>query len=123
MDHPYFPVLVVFLVGGLFAAAFMGLSSVIGPKKYDKSKFSVYECGLNPVGSARERVDVKFALVALLFILFDLEAVFLFPWAILFRKFVSEGMGLFLFAEMAVFIGVLAIGLYYVWKKGALDWK
>lgn len=123
MEHPYIPILVVFLVGAGFAGVFLFLSSIIGPKRPTASKNTPYECGLNPVGTARERVDVKFALVAMLFILFDIEAVFLYPWTILYREFIEKGMGLFMFIEMGIFLGILTIGLVYVWRKGALDWK
>lgn len=123
MDHPFIPVLLVFLLAILFSGAFLGLSYLIGPKKPTASKRSPYECGLEPVGGARERFSVKFFLVAILFILFDIEVVFLFPWAILYRDFISEGMGLFAFVEMALFLGILALGLVFVWRKKALEWK
>lgn len=123
MEHPFFPILLVLIMGGLFAGAFLFLSSVIGPKKYSKSKLLPYECGFDPVGTPRERVDVKFSLVAMLFILFDLETVFLFPWALLYRQFIAEGQGVFLLIEMGVFLFILVLGLLYVWRKGALDWS
>ena len=80
-----------------------------------------YECGLDPVGNARMRFPVKFFIIAMLFILFDVEAVFLYPWAIVFRQF-NQFKG-FVFLEMAVFIGILLVGFIYVWKKGALEWE
>lgn len=128
MHHPYLPILFVLLLGFTFAGAFLILSSLIGPKKRvsnfgQVAKLSPYECGLNPVGTARERIDVKFSVVAMLFIVFDIEAVFLFPWAILYKQFIAHGMGPFMFIEMGVFIGILALGLLYVWRKGALDWR
>lgn len=128
MHHPYLPILFVLLLGFTFAGAFLILSSLIGPKKRvshfgQVAKLSPYECGLNPVGTARERVDVKFSVVAMLFIVFDIEAVFLFPWAILYKQFIAHGMGAFMFVEMGIFISILALGLLYVWRKGALDWR
>lgn len=123
MQHPFLPILIILLIGTLFAGVFLILSALIGPKKRTKSKLSPYECGVDPVGNARDRFDVKFSLVAMLFILFDIEAVFLFPWAILYRDFIGEGMGLFMFIEMAVFVVILGLGLLYVWRKGILDWK
>lgn len=126
MTHPFLPVLVALLFGSAFAAVFLLLSAIIGPKvkgSHQKSKLSVYECGLPPIGTARERIDIKFSLVAMLFILFDIEAVFLFPWAVLYRDFIREGMGVFMLVEMGSFLAILAIGLVYIWKKGALDWK
>ena len=123
MTHPFLPILLVFIVAALFSGTFLGLSAVLGPKKPSSSKLSVYECGLEPVGDARERFSVKFFLVALLFILFDIEVVFLIPWAVLYRSFIAEGMGLFMLIEMGIFMAILAIGLLYVWRKGALEWK
>lgn len=123
MDHPFLPILLILLLGVIIAGVFLLLSAIIGPKKYSKSKLSVYECGLNPIGTARERMDVKFAMVAMLFILFDIEVVFLFPWAILYRDFIQEGMGLFMLIEMGIFVFILALGLLFVWRKRALEWK
>lgn len=125
MDHPYFPILIILAVAFVFAGIFIVLSSLIGPRKkfHSSAKFSPYECGLNPVGDAREPVDVKFSLVAMLFIIFDIEAVFLFPWAILFKDFIETGQGLIMLIEMGIFLFILAIGLIYVWRKGALEWR
>ncbi|HBF12444.1 MAG TPA: NADH-quinone oxidoreductase subunit A [Deltaproteobacteria bacterium] len=125
MQHPYLPILLVLLLGILFSALFLGLSAIIGPKKKSKTpgKFTPYECGLNPIGDARAPIDVKFSLVAMVFILFDIETVFLYPWAILYRKMIAEGQGLAMFVEMSVFMVVLSLGLLYIWKKGALDWN
>src|SRR3990167_6890222 len=120
MQHPYLPILLVLLLGILFSALFLGLSAIIGPKKKSKTpgKFTPYECGLNPIGDARAPIDVKFSLVAMVFILFDIETVFLYPWAILYRKMIAEGQGLAMFVEMSVFMVVLSLGLLYIWKKG-----
>ncbi|UCD48443.1 MAG: NADH-quinone oxidoreductase subunit A [Deltaproteobacteria bacterium] len=100
------------------SVGFVFLSQALGPKRYERIKYSVYECGVDPFTSASVRVSVKFYLVALLFILFDLETAFLYPWAVLFRD-----LGLFGFLEMAIFVGILLVGLIYAWKKGALDWQ
>jgi len=116
------PVLIVFSVAILFALVFLGLSSVLGPKKPTVSKLSVYECGAPPVGGARERFSVKFFLVAMLFILFDIEIVFMYPWAVFYKSALHE-MGPFLFFEMAVFFVLLTLGLFFAWRKGALDWS
>ena len=125
MDHPFFPILLVLLLGIGFSALFLGLSAIIGPKKRRASagKLSPYECGLKPIGSAREQLDIKFSLVAMLFILFDVETVFMFPWAILFKDYVKDGMGLFMLIEMGLFVVILVFGLIYIWRKGALEWK
>jgi NADH-quinone oxidoreductase subunit A len=115
---PYFSILLLLIIAVGMAVGFVFLSQALGPKKYERIKYSVYECGVDPITSATVRVSVKFYLVALLFILFDLEAAFLFPWAVLFRD-----LGLFGFIEMAIFVGILLAGLLYAWKKGALEWQ
>ncbi len=115
---PYFSVLLLLIIAVGMAVGFVFLSQALGPKRYERIKYSVYECGVDPFTSASVRVSVKFYLVALLFILFDLETAFLYPWAVLFRD-----LGLFGFIEMAVFVGILLVGLIYAWKKGALDWQ
>ena len=123
MDHPFFPILIVFAVAAAFAGAFLGISRFLGPHRPLAKKLGVYECGLEPIGSTQERFSVKFYLVAILFLLFDIEAVFLLPWAVLFRDFMTSGVGLFMVLEMATFVVILILGLGYVWKQGALDWK
>ena len=115
---PYFPVLVLLVIALAMAVGFVLLSQALGPKRYDRIKFSVYECGVDPLTPASVRVSVKFYLLAILFILFDLETTFLYPWAVLFRS-----LGFFGFLEMAVFVGILLVGLIYAWKKGALEWQ
>jgi len=115
---PYFSVLLLLIIAVGMAVGFVFLSQALGPKKYEQVKYSVYECGVDPFTSAAVRVSVKFYLVALLFMLFDLEAAFLYPWAVLFRD-----LGLFGFIEMAIFVGILLVGLIYAWKKGALEWQ
>lgn len=117
-SDPYFSVLLLLVVALAMAVGFVFLSQAIGPKRYDRIKYSPYECGVDPFTTASVRVSVKFYLVALLFILFDLEAAFLYPWAVLFRQ-----LGLFGFIEMAIFVGILLVGLFYAWKKGALEWQ
>jgi NADH-quinone oxidoreductase subunit A len=100
------------------AVLFVLLSQLLGPKRYDRIKYSEYECGVDPLASSTVRISVKFYLVAILFLLFDLETTFLYPWAVLYRS-----LGLFGFVEMAVFVGILLVGLIYAWKKGALEWQ
>jgi NADH-quinone oxidoreductase subunit A len=99
------------------------LSYFVGQHKYNKSKMSPYECGMEPVGNAKQRFSVKFYLVAMLFILFDVEAIFLYPWAIVGKPLKADGLGMFWFWEMMVYIGIVLAGLWYVWKKGVLDWN
>lgn len=119
----YLPLLIMFAIALVFAGAFVGLSALLGPKRPTRSKLSVYECGVTPVGNARERFSVKFYLVAILFIIFDVEIVFMYPWAVYYREAVGQGFGEYFFAVMALFFVILILGLIYEWRKGALDWS
>lgn len=114
----YLPILLLGVIAIGFGLVSIVFSSLIGPKKYSAIKMSPYECGCEPVGSARERFSIKFFVIAMLFILFDIEAAFLYPWAILYKK-----LGFFGLVEMGVFIVILFVGYIYVWKKGALEWE
>ena len=114
----YLPIMVLVAVAALFGLGSIVVSSLVGQKKPSPVKMQPYECGCEPVGSARERFSIKFYLIAMLFILFDIEAVFLYPWAILFKR-----LGVFGLVEMGVFIVILFVGYIYVWKKGALEWE
>ncbi len=113
----YLPIFILVIVAAGFALTLLLLSSVLGPRRPSKEKLSTYECGIDPIGSARERFSVKFYLVAMLFIIFDIEIVFLYPWAV-----VLGNLKLFGLIEMVFFLGILLIGLLYVWKKGGLEW-
>lgn len=117
MLRAYAPVLILLLISVLNAAFMVGMSQLASPYRPTPAKQAPYESGMIPLGDARERFSVKFYMVALLFIVFDLETVFLIPWGVTFRA-----LGLFGFVEMLVFIGVLLVGFVYVWKKGALQW-
>jgi NADH-quinone oxidoreductase subunit A len=117
-SNPYFAVLILLVIALAMSVGFVLLSQALGPKRYDRVKYGVYECGVDPLTPAAVRVTVKFYLVAILFILFDLETTFLYPWAVLYRS-----LGWFGFIEMAVFVGILLVGLVYAWKKGALEWQ
>jgi len=119
----YLPLLIHVAIAMVVAVAIVSLSHFIGQHKFDPSKMSQYECGMQPVGDARQRFSVKFYLVAMLFILFDVEAIFLYPWAIVGRSMKADGLGLFWFLEMLVYILILLAGLWYVWKKGVIDWN
>jgi len=121
--NPYIPILIMFGIAMAVAGIFLLLSHVLGPKKPTPSKLSVYECGLEPVSDARERFSVKFYLVAILFIIFDIEVVFMYPWAINFKDAIAEGNGLYMLIIMGIFFTVLTIGLLYEWRKGALVWS
>jgi NADH-quinone oxidoreductase subunit A len=116
----YFPVIVQIVLAVLIASALVSLSYLIGKKskKRDLVKDSPYECGMSPTGSARERFSVKFYLVGIVFILFDIEAIFLYPWAVVYRDLKFFG-----FVEMLLFIVLVLSGFFYIWKKGALDWS
>lgn len=120
----YLPVLMMFVVAAGFAVTFITLSQLVGQRKRTRTKLMPYECGKDPVGSARERFSVKFYLIAILFILFDIEVIFLVPWAVVFKALSApqSGMRNLIFFEMIVFIGLLAAGLIYVVKKGAFEW-
>jgi NADH-quinone oxidoreductase subunit A len=106
------------VAGGMIAASFF-----IGKHKNSRTKLGAYECGMDPVGDARGRFSVRFYMVAMLFILFDVEAVFMLPWAVIFRRLPGiTGSKMFGFWEMLVYLGFVAVGLFYVWKKGILTW-
>ena len=114
----YLPILIFIIIGFIIAIGMTTLSFVVGKRKPDNEKLSAYECGFEAFDDARGRFDVRFYLVAILFIIFDLEVAFLFPWAITLGK-----IGLFGFWSMMIFLGVLTIGFIYEWKKGALEWE
>ncbi|MCX6620725.1 MAG: NADH-quinone oxidoreductase subunit A [Acidobacteria bacterium] len=113
----YFPVVVQIIIALAVAAGMIGASFLLGKKVRNRVKDTPYESGMQPVGSARERFSVKFYLVAMIFILFDIEAMFLYPWAVVFRE-----LKMFAFMEMLVFVALILAGFFYIWKKGALDW-
>jgi len=106
-----------FGIATALASVIVILSQLVGQHKPNRAKVSPYECGVQPIGDAQGRFSIKFYLVAMLFILFDVEAVFLYPWAVILRELKMFG-----FWEMMVYIGIVLVGLFYVWKKGVLDW-
>jgi len=114
----YFPILLFILVGLAVGVVPMALGKLIGPSRPDPEKLSPYECGFEAFEDARMKFDVRYYLVAILFILFDLEIAFLFPWAVVLRE-----IGFFGFVSMMVFLGILVIGFIYEWMKGALEWE
>lgn len=118
----YLPLLIHFVVAGLLACGMVLLSWLIGWRRPTRAKMAPYECGMAPIGDARERFSVKFYLVAMLFILFDVEAVFLYPWAVILRDLAKMGQGLYGLGEMLVYIAIVLVGFFYIWKKGILDW-
>lgn len=117
MAHPYLPLLIVFLFAGIIVLSLLLIAYLLGPKRSSPIKGEPFESGNPPRGDARIRFSVKFYLVAMLFLIFDIEVVFLYPWAILFRR-----LGVFGLVEMGIFLLILVVGFIYVWKKGALEW-
>ena len=120
---PYIRVLILLLLAGVMCAAISFLAGYLGPKRIFGIKELPFECDSPTTGDSHGRHSVKFYLVALLFIVFDVESVFIYPWASLLRDFHSEGLGWFAYLEMLSFMATLAIGLVYVWRKGALEWS
>jgi len=118
MLENYLPVLVFIAVGLVFGTVPIAVGFLLGPRRPDREKLSPYECGFEAFEDSRMKFDVRYYLVAILFIIFDLEIAFLFPWAI-----VLDRVGLFGLLAMAVFLGILVIGFIYEWKKGALEWE
>lgn len=115
---PYLPLAIVLLLAGILAFLVPTLASILGPKRPSDIKMTNFEAGSESSGPARQRFAVKFYVVALLFIVFDVETVFLYPWAVNFKA-----LGWFGYAEMLVFAATLIVGLIYIWKKGALEWE
>jgi NADH-quinone oxidoreductase subunit A len=121
----YVPLVLQILFALAIAGGMVGASYFIGKHKRSRTKLGAYECGMDPVGDARGRFSVRFYMVAMLFILFDVEAVFMLPWAVIYRRLpgYTGGSKLFGFWEILVYLGFVAVGLFYVWKKGILDWS
>src|SRR6267378_3961767 len=122
--NDYLPILLMFVVAGGFAVGNIFISQFIGQRKHTRTKMMPYECGKDPVGTARERFSVKFYLIAMIFILFDIEVIFLVPWAVVFKTLASPVYGLrtLVYVEMMLFVALLLVGYVYVVKKGAFDW-
>jgi NADH-quinone oxidoreductase subunit A len=113
----YIPIAILFIVATAIAVLVITLGTIFGPKRKSFRKMSPYESGMMPIGPGTRRMSIRFYLVAVLFILFDVEVIFFYPWAVNFRA-----LGLFGFIEMLVFVGILLVGYIYIWKKGALEW-
>jgi NADH-quinone oxidoreductase subunit A len=118
MLEQYFPILLFILVGIAIGGVLLGVGKLVSPNRPDPEKLSPYECGFEAFEDARMKFDVRYYLVAILFILFDLEIAFLFPWAV-----VLQDIGFFGFAAMMIFLAILVVGFIYEWKKGALEWE
>jgi NADH-quinone oxidoreductase subunit A len=117
MLSTYIPIAIFVVVATGFALFTIGFSSLLHPEKYNKVKLEPYECGIEPTTDARDRYSIRYYLVAMLFVIFDVETVFMFPWAVIFDKLLLFGL-----IEMLVFIFILVVGYYYAWQKGALEW-
>ena len=123
MLENYFPVLVFIFVALIFGCVPIIVGRLVGPHRPDPEKLSAFECGFEAFEDARMKFDVRYYLIAIIFILFDLEIAFLFPWATIFKEIVNtESVKLFGFIEMLIFIAILVVGYVYAWAKGALDW-
>lgn len=120
--HPYVPILMLFVLAMLFGAGTLLCSSFIGPRRPNRAKALAYECGNEPTGEANVRVPIKFYLVALLFLLFDMETVLILAWAIAFRNSERPGFQPYAFFVMIFFMLILVVGFLYEWRKGALKW-
>jgi NADH-quinone oxidoreductase subunit A len=118
LTEEYFPVLLQALVAMSLAAGLITVSYLLGKRVKNRVKDMPYESGIVPTGDARQRFSVKFYLVAMLFIVFDIEAIFLYPWAVVYRELLMPG-----FIEMLIFVILILSGFFYIWKKGALDWS
>ncbi len=119
----YLPILIFLGIAGVMGGALIVVPLIVAPSKPDAEKLSAYECGFPAFGDARMKFDVRFYLVSLLFIIFDLEVAFLFPWAITLTDGKWDGMAVFAFWSMMAFLGVLTVGFIYEWRKGALEWE
>ena len=117
MVSAYIPIFLFLLIAIGFACFTLIMSQLLQSKKYNKVKLEPYECGIEPATDARDRYSIRYYLVAMLFVIFDVETVFMFPWAVIFDKLLLFGL-----VEMLVFIFILVVGYYYAWQKGALEW-
>ena len=115
--YGYIPIVIFFLIAVLLPVALLGLSRLVQRRVYEREKLLPYECGVDPIGDARDRFSVRFYIVAMLFLIFDVETIFLFPWAVIYDRLAVFGL-----VEMLLFIGILVVGYYYAWRKGALEW-
>ena len=115
--YGYIPIVIFFLIAVLLPVVLLGVSRLVQRRVFEREKLMPYECGVDPIGDARDRFSVRFYIVAMLFLIFDVETIFLFPWAIIYNQ-----LALFGFIEMVVFLGILIVGYVWIIKKGALNW-
>jgi len=121
MIEEYIPVLIVLAVALIFGSVLVLTSTIIGPQRPNREKTSTYESGMKPVGTTRQRISIKYYLVAMFFIIFDLEVIFIYPWAVQFKKLFGE-YGISVFLSMLIFLIVLELGYLYAYKKGGFKW-
>jgi len=119
----YLPIAILIVLATALASLVVILGYSFGPKRQPDAKAMPYESGMNPYGPGTRRMSVKFYLIAVLFILFDIEIIFVLPWAVVLRDFINNSLGIFALVEMSVFIVILLVGYVYAWKKGALEWE
>lgn len=115
--YGYIPIVIFFLIAVLLPVVLLAASRLVQRRVYEREKLLPYECGVDPIGDARDRFSVRFYIVAMLFLIFDVETIFLFPWAVIYDRLAVFGL-----VEMLLFIGILVVGYYYAWRKGALEW-
>jgi NADH-quinone oxidoreductase subunit A len=117
MPQNYIPIFIFIAIVGILIPLTLGIAKLVRPEKPEKVKLMPYECGVDPIGDSRQRYTVRFYIVAILFVIFDVETIFLFPWAVQYKA-----LGLFGFIEMMIFLAILIVGYVWIWKKGALEW-
>lgn len=122
MLSDYAPIAILFILATGFALLIVGIGHLFGPRRPTPRKNMPYESGMDPIGPGTRRMSVHFYLVAVLFILFDIEIIFFLPWAVVLSRFVENGLGIFALVEMSIFILILLVGYVYAWKKGAIEW-
>jgi NADH-quinone oxidoreductase subunit A len=123
MTNEFIPLAILFILAIGLALLVVALGHMFGPRRPTERKSQPYESGMKPIGPGTRRISVRFYLVAVLFILFDIEIVFFLPWAVVLRTFVEQSLGIFAFIEMTIFIVILMVGYVYAWKKGAMEWE
>jgi NADH-quinone oxidoreductase subunit A len=123
MNNEFLPLAILFILAIALAIFVVALGHLFGPRRPTQRKSEPYESGMKPIGPGTRRISVRFYLVAVLFILFDIEIVFFLPWAVVLRTFAARSLGVFAFIEMTIFIIILMVGYIYAWKKGAMEWE
>jgi NADH-quinone oxidoreductase subunit A len=123
MPTEYIPIAILLTISTGLALLIVALGHLFGPRRPSEQKMLPYESGMKPIGPGTRRMPIRFYLIAVLFIIFDIEVIFILPWAVVLRDFVSEGLGLFALISMSIFILILLVGFIYEWKMGAMEWE